>query len=318
MRFFTNLRIKIRNFFKKYKTIIFIVIVVWVLLKMINNYLKNIEPIHIPLTTYDPHVSVMDDTSTVPKLLQQPISDILDKFITYCNNKEYENAYSLLSEECKKDAYSNDIEQFKLYVNRMFPSKKIYSIQDYSNVDGKYIYQVKIFDDFLATGLTDSEYKFYDEKITIVQDENKELKLLIGKFIEKTDVKSVAEDDYVKIDIKTKTVKYDEEIYHVKITNRSEYTVVIADNNTGFEEIAISLGSEYRYRNDTYLENVVLQPGESKEYDFRFTKFYDDGDTSQYMIFNAIRVMENYTGLSENAEQEIENAKTKYSLKIKI
>lgn len=318
MSFFTDLRIKIRKFFRKNKLLIFIIIIVWLLLKVLNTYLENLKPIQIPSTTYEPHVSVMDDTSTVPKKLQNPIEETLEKFITYCNNKEYENAYSLLSEECKKDAYSNDIEQFKLYVNRIFPSKKIYSIQDYSNVDGKYIYQVKIFDDFLATGLTDSEYKFYDEKITIVQDENKELKLLIGKFIEKTDVKSVAEDDYVKIDIKDKNVKYDSEIYHVKITNRSEYIVVIADGNTGFEEIAIDLGSEYRYRNDAYLENVVLQPGESKEYDFSFPKFYDDGDTSQYMIFNAIRIMENYTGLSENAEQEIENAKTKYSLKIKI
>ena len=122
----------------------------------------------------------------------------------------------------------------------------------------------------------------------------------------------------MKIDIKNKTVKYDSEVYHLKITNRSEYTVVIADNNIEAEEIVISLGSEYRNRAEAYLDPVILQPGESKEYDFTFTKFYDDGDTSQYMIFNAIRVMENYTGSAETAEEEIENAKTKYSLKIKI
>ena len=317
MRTFTNLRIKIRNFFKKNKIIIMIAIGIWVLLFILNKYFENIKIEKVPLTTYDPHVSVMDSTSSVPKELQDPISNIIDEFITYCNNKEYDKAYNLLSEECRNNEYKN-IADFKKYVNRRFPNKKLYCIQDYSNLNGKYIYQVKIYDDFLSTGLTDSEYKYYDEKITIEKDSNNELKLSVGKYIETTDVKSVAEDDYVKIDIKNKTVKYDSEVYHVKITNRSEYTVVIADNNIDAEEIVISLGSEYRNRAEAYLDPVILQPGESKEYDFTFTKFYDDGDTSQYMIFNAIRVMENYTGSAETAEEEIENAKTKYSLKIKI
>lgn len=317
MRTFTNLRIKIRNFFKKNKIIIFIVIGIWALLFILNKYLANINIEKVPITTYDPHVSVMDSTSSVPKKLQDPISNIIDEFIGYCNNKEYDKAYNLLSEECKNNEYSN-IKDFEKYVNRRFPNKKLYCIQDYSNLNGKYIYQVKIYDDFLSTGLTDSEYKYYDEKITVEKDSNNELKLSVGKYIETTDIKSVAEDDYLKIDIKNKTVKYDSEVYHLKITNRSEYTVVIADNNIEAEEIVISLGSEYRNRAEAYLDPVILQPGESKEYDFTFTKFYDDGDTSQYMIFNAIRVMENYTGSAETAEEEIENAKTKYSLKIKI
>ena len=305
MRTFTNLRIKIRNFFKKNKIIIFIVIGIWALLFILNKYLANMNIEKVPITTYDPHVSVMDSTSSVPKELQDPISNIIDEFIGYCNNKEYEKAYNLLSEECKNNEYSN-IKDFEKYVNRRFPNKKLYCIQDYSNLNGKYIYQVKIYDDFLSTGLT------------VEKDSNNELKISVGKYIETTDIKSVAEDDYLKIDIKNKTVKYDSEVYHLKITNRSEYTVVIADNNIEAEEIVISLGSEYRNRAEAYLDPVILQPGESKEYDFTFTKFYDDGDTSQYMIFNAIRVMENYTGSAETAEEEIENAKTKYSLKIKI
>ena len=317
MRYFTNLRIKIIKFFKKYKKLIFLLLVIYIIIFLINKYLGSIQEIKVPITTYEPHVSIMDSTSSVPSKLQEPIEEILENFITYCNNKDYENAYNLLSDECKKAVYP-DVNSFKNYVDIHFKTKKLYSIQDYSNVDKLYIYQVKLYDDFLATGLTDSEFKYYDEKITIVTDENNDLKLLVGKFIEKKDIKNVAEDDYLKIDIRTKLVNYDSETYHVRITNRSEYTIVLADNNAGVEEIVISLGLEYRSRDDSQIEKVILQPGESKEYDFTFTKFYDDGDTSQYMIFNAIRVMENYTGSAETAEEEIENAKTKYILKIKI
>ena len=39
-----------------------------------------------------------------------------------------------------------------------------------------------------------------------------------------------------------------------------------------------------------YHTPVVLEPGETKEYDFSFPKFYDDGDTSQNIVFNAIRI----------------------------
>lgn len=317
MRFFTDLRIKIRNFFKKHKKKIYIGIIIFVIVFVINRYIGSIEKVPVRKTTYEPHVSVMDSTSKVPKKLQQPIVEILDKYIQYCNNKEYENAYELLSEDCKKGAYP-DIKDFKTYINDIFPNKKLYSIQDYSNINGMYIYQIKIFDDFLATGLTDSEYKYYDEKITIVQEKNDELKLLVGKFLEKTDIKSIAEDDYLKIDIKTKTTTYNTETYHVKITNRSEYTAVLSDGNVGFEEIAINLGAEYRNRNDADLQNVILKSGEAKEYDFTFTKFYDDGDTTQEIVFNAIRIMDNYTGSEETAQEEIDNAITKYSLRIKL
>ena len=312
MKFWTDLRIKVRDFFKKHKRKIYIAFIILFLVIFVNSLLEPGKEVIKRITTYEPHVSIMDDNSSVPEKLQTPIEETIDKFINYCNKKEYGNAYDLLTEECKEVAYST-IDDFKKYVNVRFPNKKLYAIQNYSNLNKKYIYQIKIFDDYLASGLTNQEYSYYDEKITVVE-ENNEIKLSIGKFIEKVDIKNVAEDDYLKIDIKYKILNYDTETYHVKITNRSEYTAVIADNTVGFGEIILDLGKEYRNREDNYLSNIILSPGEVQEYDLTFPKFYDDGDTSQNLVFNAIRIIRNYDGDSLKEENSI----TKYSIKMKV
>lgn len=304
----TDVLIKLRNFFKKYKKRIYAILIILGVVILINSLLEPTKKEIKRITTYEPHVSVMDENNSVPEKLRTPIEENIDAFINYCNAKEYEKAYEMLSDSCKEIAYPK-LEDFKKYVNRIFTSKKLYAIQDYSNLNDKYIYQVKIFDNYLASGLTNQEFNFYDEKITITE-ENNEVKLSIGKYIEKVDIKNVAEDDYLKIDIKYKVVNYDTETYHVKISNRSQYEAILADNSVGFEEIVLDLGQEYRNRTDNYLDDVILQPGESKEYDFVFPKFYDDGDKSQNIIFNAIRII-------DKDNQKIDTV-TKYSIKMKV
>ena len=166
MKFWTDFRIKFRNFFKKHKNKIYIALIIFVVVNIVNQYLGRIEEVHERITTYEPHISVMNDSSSVPKKLQTPIEKTIDDFVTYCNNKDYESAYNLLSSGCKSDGYPT-IDDFKTYVNLKFPNKKLYAIQDYSNLNGKYIYQVKIFDDILASGLTGTQYSYYDERIAI-------------------------------------------------------------------------------------------------------------------------------------------------------
>ena len=110
---------------------------------------------------------------------------------------------------------------------------------------------------------------------------------------------------------------YDSEIYTIKITNRSDYVVVLADGEVDAEEVLLDLGGEYRSQINA-ITDMILYSGQSKTYDIEFTKFYDDGDTSQALVFNAIRVLDSYNGQLSATEEALENAIKKYSLKIKV
>ena len=231
---FLKLRLKIRNFIKDNKKKLIIIFLVWLLIFMIN-FLLSIQKEEIVLnTTYTPSESVLDATSVVPEEDHLAITDMIDTYINYCNNGEYENAYKMLSANCKEEAFNSDINKFTEYIKSIFTEKKRYSVQNYSNYENTYVYNVKIFNDILASGLTEEEYAYYEEKFAMVK-EGDEIKLNVGDFIDKVELKRVVEDDYSKIRILSKAIFYDHEEYLVKITNKTDYTMVISSVYEGNE-----------------------------------------------------------------------------------
>ena len=115
---------------------------------------------------------------------------------------------------------------------------------------------------------------------------------------------------------------WEEVTYEVRFTNRSEYTVVVADGYGSAEENVITLKGETRKEINGL--DIVLSPGESKTFTFTYTKFVDDGDSISDMTFGSIRVMEQYSGTDLNKvtedqiNQEINNAVDKFSMKLAL
>ena len=126
----------------------------------------------------------METGTEVPEKLQDPFEEILNKYMEYCNQKNYEEAYKLIDETCKEEFFP-DIETFKQYVDTKFDTKKAYSIQNYSNVGNIYVYRIRRFDDILATGMTGQEDFTYQEELVSVYNDDGNLSLGIGSFIGK-------------------------------------------------------------------------------------------------------------------------------------
>ena len=63
-------------------------------------------------------------------------AETIKQFIEYCNEGEYELAYNMLSEECKKEVYPS-LERFKtVYVDRIFTIKRMHTLKNwYSSRD---------------------------------------------------------------------------------------------------------------------------------------------------------------------------------------
>lgn len=320
---YTEFRLKFRHFVRKYQKIILIGLIVWGLVFLLNLMIKHrtVEP--EAERSFEAHTSVMDSTTTTPKAMQKPIEEIVEEYVKYCNEGNYQKAFDMLSEDCRKYAFDDNVSKFMDHVLVKMPLPKKYALQDYSNIKyngGKlYIYEIKYLDDYLATGLTNSTYTYTSEKMSFYEDEEGNIQMNVGNFIYYSDVKCISENDYLKLDVMNKTVNYSIETYKVKLTNRSNYTIVVSDGQEE-DEVALKLSNEVRKLSD--INDIVLKPGEEKELTWIFPKFIDDQDNSQAMILSSVRVMEQYSGTEDVPEDviksEIDNAIAKFSMEAVI
>ncbi len=311
-----DFRLKVRHFFKKYRKVIIIVALIWTLVIVFNLYLRRLRQTQPPTTTYQPNVAVLDSSSTVPDKVSESFDNFIEKYVEYCNTGNYKEAYNLVSEDCKKNYFNNDYDAYVEYVRNKFNAKRCYAIQNYSNYNDKYIYSVKLFEDFLATGLTNSDYQYQEEFIIASYNENDELEFSVGNYIETKELNSVASNDYLKVTLESVTVKYSYEIYEIKIVNRTDNIVVIQDQIEA-NEVQLVVDGDYRTTANYDIE-VVLAPHDERTISLAFPKFYDSNTTSDTIVFSSVRVLPEYSGLYENAEAEIENAIDTFSMNIPI
>ena len=312
---FLKWRLKIRNFFKKYKRVIFIVLIVWLVIIAINFFLGRRSETPVLNTTYNPHEVVLTSDTEVPEKLQTPIEDTIDDYINKCNNKDYSGAFELLT-DCKTHVFGDSLDNFTTYASSVFPNKKRYSIQNYSNFGQAYIYNVKLIDDIIATGLTNQSYAYYEEKFAVKEEDGK-IKLNVNDYMGFNDLKKVAEDDYLKIRVENKEEFYSFEIYSVKITNKTDKKIVLYDGIVGNE---LSLISGQDERNPINVKDTItLEPRETRTFEITFNKYYDESTKASEIAFNKIRIMtEQYTGTEETEEEELSKAERTYSITIPI
>lgn len=313
-----ELRLKIRHWIKKYGKILFFIIIVWISIFIINKFLGDYQAEQVPNTTKTPQVAVMSTNEKVSKKVQTSAEEFIESYVDACNQGKYQKAFAMISENCRKYEFNDDVEKFAKYVLEKMPTPKKYSIQSYSNTQGYYIYEVKYFDDMLATGLTNSEYNFTTEKMVLKKNSKGSFDIAVGNFIEYKDINSVAENDYLKIDVKNCMVRYSTQTYEVKLTNRTDYTIVVADNYIE-DEISLALSGEYRGTESG--KTIVLQPEGSLTVKLGFMKFVDDNDEAQSLLFSNIRVLEEYAGVTSNNDvkkAEIEKSIDKFSMNVPV
>lgn len=297
----------------KIMVVVIIVLIIFIINKILKNYNENVIP--EPSTTYTPHVSVLDEEEIVPEQYREQIVNLVDEYFNYCNNGEYENAYNLITQECR-NAYYPTLDEFKGYVDEVFEGKKkIYNIQSYSIVDNTYVYSIRILDDILATGTTDGYY-YYEEKL-ILKEENGEMRLSIGEFISQEQPNIIIEDDYMKVKIVRKTIDYETETYNIEIENKTDKYIVICDNSQG-NEIILSLEDRDKKPANLEYSEIIVKPNSGIKKDLIFNKFYDDGLTSQKLVFGAVRVLNEYDASLKTTEQNLNDAVKLYSLEIPL
>ena len=144
---YTEFRLKFRHFVRKYQKIILIGLMIWAVVFLLNLLMKHrtVEP--EAERSFEAHTSLMDSTKSTPKAMQKSIEDIVEEYVKYCNEGNYQKAFNMLSEDCREYGFDNNVSKFMDHVLVKMPTPKKYALQDYSNINyngGKlYIYENK-------------------------------------------------------------------------------------------------------------------------------------------------------------------------------
>lgn len=315
-----NFRLKIIDFVKKHKNKIFIAIVALILIISINIYLGKLRESAPPTVSYEPHNPIISGDKVKSKKDQTSIEDSIKQYMDLCNSKDYESAYNLISEDCRKEKFNDNLDEFKKYIDYIFDGNKIYSIQDYANKNNVYIYKVTISEDIMATGMNNEDSdKKYEEKI-VLEKENGNMKLSVGGFVASKDVEYISEDEYMRITVKKVITYYDKVVYQVKIKNKTNYAILLSKRNEK-ECIGISLDGELIEEEvEDYNSNErCVYGGSEYTMNLTFNKYFDEDVNKTSITFNKIRILEEYTGVEEKWEDEINNKLIKqYSATISV
>jgi len=219
------------------------------------------------------------------------VAEIIDDFIKYCNNGQIEEAYGLLSDECKNVLYPS-IEDFKQqYYNKIFTEKKAFLYQAWISQDEKYTYRVNFTTDMLATGspAKTSIIDYY----TLVKNNN-EYKLNINKFIGIENINKKEAKDKIEINVKNKKIYMDYEIYDIEVINNN-YTTIMLDDMKSTDNIYLEDDNNQKYfwfNNEVIESNIKIRRGYTQEILIKFNKTYNTSIQLERIVFENI-ILEN-------------------------
>lgn len=240
----------------------------------------------------------------LPEITTNRNMDTIEQFVELCNNGEYQNAYDLLSNDCKEEVF-NTVDQFKVdYFDKIFSTSKTYELELWYSNSGNYTYRIIYYEDnILSTGQISSSNNMEDY-ITISTDENWNTKLNISGFINKDIINKSEEKQELTITVDDKISYRSYEIYNFTIENKTDKTIILSEGNNG-NDICLIDSNEVEYDsliNEVSQTDLELVPYSKKTISIKFNKIYDEYREIEQIAFkNIILDKDDFDKNNENA-----------------
>lgn len=300
--------------------IVFAVILVLCIIQVINNFTK--EQLEQKNTNTQKAEQINNPSQTVisgkdvTQAEQQKNENIIDTFIKYCNNNQIEQAYSLLSSDCKEEVFANRLQNFKTsYLDKVFETKKNYSIQSWINKQYT-TYRVTISEDVMATGKASLLQNSIEDYYTIIQ-ENGQKKLNINSYIGREKINKENEINQIKIEVIQKDIYREYEVYKVKVANNTTNAVLI-DSRQNTESVYLEGDNNKKYQAFMYEvmdTKLVINSEQEKTMDIRFNKVYSNSIQMNRMVFEDIIL--DYETYKNTPNKQDYTSRIKMSINIK-
>lgn len=206
--------------------------------------------------------------------------EMIERFLTNCNEQKYEEAYGLLTDECKEEMYPSLDVFVNSYASKIFNGQKINcNIQNWTGD----IYKVEIAGDILATGKVNEDT--LQDYITIDND-----KLNINRYIKRTEINKSNEKDNIKIEVLNKNTYMDYETYTIKIDNNSQSDILL-DTKRDMKSMYIEddKGVKYSSYNHELTEaDLTITRNHSRTITIKYYSSYNSSKDIQRLVFSNI------------------------------
>jgi len=313
------IRVKISNFIKKHENkikdlgskLVIVAMVVFIATIMLSfNRIENLEEEEKNKEIYKPTETIISGSNILEEQYQKD-SNAVNKFLEFCNNKELESAYNLLSDVCKEELYPS-IEDFKKYYHeKIFDKKREYNLQSWISTSKYTVYKIRYTNSMLSTG-TYNENDVYQDYITIDKNSDEE-KISVGNLIYSEDCNIVTKTDEIESTVAKKIIYISYEEYEIKVRNISDKTILLDTLESGQKIRLIGNGTPYfAYTNKLFLTNLTINPNEIKTITIRFNKNLSSNNQSERIEF--LNVIKDYDLYQQNKE----NYTDTITIKIKV
>lgn len=238
-------------------------------------------------TIYTPTKTVISGKD-VDKEEYKKEENLVKTFVEYCNNRQIQEAYNLLTEECKGKLYPN-IETFKKnYYDTIFNQNREVNLQSWVTNKKYNTYKVTFIEDIMAAGNYDNVKKFEDY-ITIVT-KNDEQKLNINNYVKSEEINKTTKTDSLEINVKSVDTYMNSVKYYLEITNLTENDILLDTLKNKTLKLVGTNGAEYAL-DDTNLFSsnlIIYKNSKSKEIELKFTKQYGSDVLGASIEFNKV------------------------------
>lgn len=231
---------------------------------------------------------------------QQEFGELMDEFLGYCNNNQVQEAYGLLSNNCREKLYPTQDAFYNEYYSKIFDSKKSYEFQLWSAIDKTYVYLVKIFKDMLSTGIA-GDQNYIQEYISIVE-EGSQYRVNVGGLVKNIEYNDSSEESGIKIEIVESDEYMDYTIYHFKVTNNTTKNILLGliddENSINVED---NQGNEF---NSGLMEQVeddlIVGTNSTKDIEIRFNRSYSTQTEARRINFT--NIIKDYDAFNQNRQ----------------
>jgi len=280
-----------RNIDKNGKLIFYIVITIIFIffgIKSLNSHLEVQEIKEKEQIELNQNNAIQEPTIIENKIESNSIEVTIKSFINYCNNREIENAYKMLTEECKNAMFSN-IQDFETnYINNIFNEKRTFDLERWSTYGNKITYLVTLYGELLATGGIENSTQEY---WTFVIDKNGNFKLNINNYIYGEDLNIEKSNQNIKVKISHVDIYENYQELQITFTNNSNKTICLTGNELKNNiYLQDSNGVNYMSLNSGFDsgKTILLNPNSSETFDIKFNKNYNINNLTRYLILNNV------------------------------
>lgn len=226
--------------------------------------------------------------------------NVIETFSNACNNGDIEEAYNLLTDECKSTLFPTLENFIQNYYNIIFNQKRTIKIENYKNSSTANTYLVTFYEDINSISSI-GQVNQYKDYITVKPKENK---INVNSFIESKEIESKTDNEGIEIAVLKQEIYIDYEIYKIEVKNNTENTVLLDTRKTS-KTIYISDNKNIKYTayaNELANSIFELQQNSSKIFEIKFNKKYNSADKTKKVVFSDI--VKNYEEYSKNDTED--------------